>query len=173
MKRDERGFSLIILAVAVAISAIIAAGAGMSTVQIITGTQRNNDHATVIRQAQNLGSWFSRDVLTAQTINATDDLGTADDEFVIIYWKDWESGDTHDIRYVWFDDAGSLKYLQRKQITRDKNGIETGNTITLVAGNIYSANLTQQANIWCLSVETRSGQKSLTREYKISQRIKQ
>ncbi|MFC2033609.1 hypothetical protein ACFLUB_03750 [Chloroflexota bacterium] len=173
MIRDEHGFSLIILAVAVAISAVIAAGAGMTTVQVINGTQRNNDHATAIRQAQNLGSWFSRDALMAQTINATDDSGTADDEFVIIYWKDWESGDTHDIRYVWLDGADSLKYLQRKQITRDKNSIETGNTTTLVAGNVYSANLTQQTNTWCLSVETRSGQKSLIREYKIGQRLAQ
>ncbi len=173
MKRDESGFGLIGLAVAIAITAIIVAGAGMGTVQVIKGTQRNNDHMTVIRQAQNLGSWLSRDALMAQTINASDDAGTAEDEFVIMYWKDWENGDTHDIRYIWLDGANSLKIFKRKQLTNDKDGLEIGNTTTLIAHSIYSANLSQQGSTWWLSVETRSGQRSLMREYKINQRLEQ
>ena len=43
MKRNEKGFTLINLAVVIAISAIIAAGAGMTTAQIIQGSQRSND----------------------------------------------------------------------------------------------------------------------------------
>ena len=108
----------------------------------------------------------------AQTINATDDLGTDDVEFVVMNRKDWQSGDTDDIRYVWLDSADSLKKLKRKQLTCDKNGVEIGNKMTLVADNIYTANLSWQDGMWALSVEARSGEKSATREYKISQRLK-
>ena len=38
----------------------------------------------------------------AQSINITDDPETADIEFTIMPWKDWETGDTHDICYVLF-----------------------------------------------------------------------
>ncbi|MBA7658637.1 hypothetical protein ES703_66596 [subsurface metagenome] len=85
--------------------------------------------------------------------------------------KDWETGDTYDIRYIWFDSADSLKKLKRKQIIRDKDGLTTGNITTLVADNIYTADLSWQDGAWRLSVEAHSGEKSLTREYEISQRL--
>ena len=173
MKRGEKGFTLISLAVVIAISAIIAAGAGMTTAQIINGSQRNNEQATVIRQAQNVGYWVSRDVLTAQTVTSGDDSETADIEFLIAYWKDWETGDTYDIRYIWLDSDDALKKLKRKQVTCDDDGEETGNKTTLVADNIYTANLTCQDDIWKLSVEARSGERSVTREYRIVQRLEQ
>jgi len=170
MRRDEKGFIIINLAVVLAISAIIAVGAGMTTVQIIQGSQRTNDWTAVVRQAQNVGYWVSEDALTAQTITISDDPETTDVEFIIVYWKDWETGDTHDIRYVWLDSADSLKKLQRKHLTRDKNGVTTANKTALIADNICTANLTWQDGAWRLSIEARSGDKSATREYEISQR---
>ncbi len=171
MRRDEKGFSIISLAVAVAISAIIATGVGMTTVQILDVSRQSSDWATAVRQAQNVGYWVSQDALMAQTINATDDLGTTGEEFIIIAWKDWENGDVHDIRYFWLDSADALKKLKRQQITRDKEGVTTGNITTLVADNIYTADLSSQDDAWRLNVEARSGEKSLTREYEISRRI--
>lgn len=171
MRRDEGGFALINLAVAIAISAVIAAGAGMTTAQILKGSQQNSDWMTAVRQAQNAGYWVSQDALMAQDINISDDPETADEEFIIISWKDWETGDTHDIRYLWLDSADSLKKLKRKQIIRDKDGLTTGNITTLVADNIYTADLSWQDGAWRLSVEAHSGEKSLTREYEISQRL--
>ena len=171
MKRGEKGFTLINLAVAIAISAIIAAGASMTTAQILKGSQQNSDWATAVRQAQNVGYWVSQDALMAQTINATDDPGTADEEFIIVNWKDWETGDTYDTRYIWLDSADSLKKLKRRKITQDKDGVTTGNVTTLVADNIYTANLSWQGGAWRLSVEAHSGEKSLTREYEICRRL--
>ncbi|MFC1942129.1 type II secretion system protein J [Chloroflexota bacterium] len=171
MMVKEKGFGLISLAVAIAISAMVAAGAGMTSVHIIKGTERNEAHAEVIRQAHNLGRWFSRDALTAANITAGDDLGTANEEFITIYWKDWESGETCDIRYIWLDYIDSLKQLKRNQVKRDKDGGVTDNTTTLMAYNISSANLSQQDNLWILNVETRSGQKTSVKEYKIMKRL--
>jgi len=171
MKKGESGFTIIEVLVAIFISAIIVTGAGMTTIQIIKGSQHSSDWTTAIRQAQNVGYWVSYDALMAQTITIGDDPETGDDEFIIVAWKDWESGDTHDIRYVWLDSADSLKKLSRKQVTKDKDGVEIGNKTTFVADNIYTATLSWQDGAWTLSVETHSGDKSVSREYKINQRL--
>ena len=171
MSQNEKGFSLLTLAVVVAIAAMIAAGAGMTTLQIIRGTERNEDHVKTIRQAHNLGRWFSRDALAAENITAGDDPETADDEFITIYWKDWESGDTLDIRYIWLDDIDSLKQINRNQVKRDKDGAVTENITALIADSIYSATLSQQDDTWVLNLETRSGQKSSAQEYRIVKRL--
>jgi type II secretory pathway pseudopilin PulG len=172
MRRKEKGYGLLSLAVAVAIAAIIAAGAGMTSLQVIRGTERNEDHARVTQQACSLGRWFTRDALTVKNITVGDDPETVDDEeFLTIYWKDWESGDTYDIRYLWFDDVDSLKLIKRNQIMRDKDGAVIKNTTSLIADSIYSANLSQQDSTWILNLETRSGQQSSMQEYRITQRL--
>ncbi len=174
MKRGEKGMTVIEVIVAVAISAIISAVAVMTVAQIVRSSESNNDCTTTVRQAQNLGHWISRDVLMAQTVTAGDDPETTTDvEFITSTWLDWETGDTHDIRYLWFDSADSLKILKRNQVTRDMDGVEVENRTTLVADNIYAADFSFQDGIWRLSVETRSGDKSVTREYEIGYRLAQ
>jgi len=166
--------TLIEVIVAVAISAIISAVALMTVAQIVRSSESNNDCTTTIRQAQNLGHWISQDVLMAQTITVGDDPETTTDvEFITSTWMDWETGDTYDIRYLWFDSADSLKIVKRNQVTRDMDGVEVDNRTTLVANNIYAADLSFQDGIWTLSVETRSGDKSVTREYEIGYRLAQ
>lgn len=171
MRRKEKGFGLISLAVAIAIGALIAAGAGMTCLQIIKGTERNNTHAEVIQQAHNLGRWFSRDALMAESITAGNDPETGDDELLTIYWKDWESGDIFDIRYMWLDDVDSLKRLRRNQVRRDKEGDVAENITSLIAFSICSANLSQQNDTWILNVETHSGDKSSAQEYRTMKRL--
>jgi Tfp pilus assembly protein PilE len=173
MRRKEKGYGLLSLAVTVAIAAMIAAGAGMTSLQVIRGTERNEDHAKVTQQAHNVGRWFSRDALMSGNITAGDDPETGDDEFFTIYWKDWESGDTYDIRYIWLDDVDSLKKLKRNQVMRDKDGDIVENRASLIADSVYSANLSQQDDTWILSIETRSGQKSSVQEYRTMPRLKQ
>ena len=104
-------------------------------------------------------------------ITDNDDPGTVDEEFITLYWKDWESGDSFDIRYMLYDDADSLKLVKRNQVKRDKDGDITDNSTTLVADSIYSANVSQQTDTRILNVETRWGQTSSTREYKVVKRL--
>ena len=168
----EKGFSVINLAVAIAIAAIVAAGAGMTSIHIIRSTERNENHAKVVQQAQNLGRWFSRDAIMADNITAGDNPETGDDEeFITLYWKDWESGETFDIRYLWFDDVDSLKRIKRNLVMRDKEGDIIENFTSLIGYGISSANISQQDTMWILSVETHSGQKSTVKEYKVTKRL--
>ena len=172
MRRQEKGYSLLSLVTAVAIAAIIAAGAGMTSIQFIKGTERNEDNAKVTQQAHNLGRWFTRDALASGNITLGDDPETGDDEeFLTICWKDWESGDNYDIRYIWLDDINSLKKLKRSQVIRNKDGAVIGSKAQTMADSIYSANFSQQGSTWILNLETRSGQESSVQEYRITQRI--
>ena len=170
MNLNEKGFTIVEFMVASAIGALIALGGGMTVSQINSISESNIDLTTAIRQAQNVGSWVSQDVLMAQSITIEDDPETADTEFITISRKDWETGETRDIRYVLLDSVDSLKKVKRKQLTNDENGIEIDNRATLIADNIHTANLSWQGGIWILSVEARAGEKISIREFEISQR---
>ena len=171
MRRSESGFTVLELLVASAIAAIIGLGVFMTTVQIMQGSVSGNDRAVALRQAQNLGYWVNNDVMTARTIYVGDNITTGDEEFIITYWNDWETGDTHEMRYIYLESSDGLMKLKRNHVTHDRDGFETGNTMTFVADNIYSANLTATGSGWALNVETRSGANIATREYKIFQRF--
>ena len=170
MSRDERGFTIIELMVSIAVMGLITLGASMTTVQIIKGAQYNEDWMTAVRQTKNVGYWVNQDALMAQTIDTNDDPETAEIEFITAPWKDWETGEIHDVRYVWLDSTDSLKKLQRNHLTYDRDGIETGNKSTLVADNINAATLSWQNDMWRLSVEAYSGEVGITRTYEIGQR---
>jgi type II secretory pathway component PulJ len=171
--KGENGYSFIEVLLAVSVSALLAIGAGMTTAQIIMSSRLNSDWNVMLRQAQSVGQWVSQDALMVSTIDIGDDPGTEDVEFISLFWKDWENGDTSDTYYLWFDTADSLKLLERRQITRDNSGAVTSDTSSLVATNIYAATLTQQVNSWRLNVEARSGDRSVTREYEISRRLQE
>jgi len=171
MRKEEKGLSSVSLVVAVAVAAIIAVGAGITVTQILMGTDRNEQHIEAVRQAQNLGRFFSRDAMMADDITAGDDLETADEELVSMYWKDWANGDTCNVRYLWLDDVDSSKRVKRNVLERDKDGIVTDNTTTIIAYRIYSANITQDNDTWILNVETDLGSRNLLREYKVTDRL--
>jgi len=170
MRLNEKGFSIIELAVLIPVVALITLAVSMTVFQIIQATRLNIDWTTSVRQAQNVGDWISRDIMSAHTANASDDPGTTDIELVFMSKKDWVTGEFVNIRYIWSDSAGSLKKLKRLQLTEDKDGVQTGDKSTLIAGNIYSANLSSQSGIWVLNVEARSGERTTTREFAIDQR---
>lgn len=173
MKWNEKGFTLIEVLVATAITAMLGAGVAMTAGQIINSSQRNNDSAITVRHTQNIGYWVRQDALMAQSINITDDPETTDVEFIILNWKNWETGDIHNIRYILLDSADSLKKVQRKELTRDKDGVEIGNDTAFIADNINTANLSEQDGAWILSVEVVSGKKILAKTYRIGYRVEQ
>ena len=168
---NEKGFAVINLIVVIALSSIIALGAGMTTAQILKQTQLNEDYATVIRQAQNVGFSVSQDMMMARMVSNTDNITTSDVEFITIIWKDWESGYKHDIRYIWLDPVDSLKRVVKKHTIYNENGQEISSVNTLLADNIYSANLTKPNDAWKLTVEARSGSKTVIREYEANKRV--
>ncbi len=168
---SEKGFMFIQMIAVIAVSSMIALGAGVTTSQIVKQSQLSKDCATVVRQAQNVGFSVSQDMVMSRMVFNTDNTATPDAEFITIIWKDWESGYKHDVRYIWRDSADSLKKVFRKQTVYDENGLQTSSISTLLADNIYSANITQSNGAWRLTVEARSGEKSAIREYEVNRRV--
>jgi hypothetical protein len=156
---------------ALVISSILALGAGMTTVQIIRQAETSEEHSIVARQSQNLGFSVSQDMVMARMVSNSDNTVTPDTEFITLIWKDWETGYKYDVRYIWADDSAQLKEVFRKQAVFDETGQQVNTTSTLLANNIYTANLTRTGGAWLLTVESHSGDKVAVREYEINRRV--
>jgi len=126
MKPDEKGFTLIEVLVAIAITALIAGAASMTTFQLVNGTKRSNDHMTAVNQVGNAGYWVSRDAQMSENFTVEN---LTPPEFLVLGWTEEDIGYEHQVIYTLEAMPGSnLKRLMRN------HSINGGsNVITLVA----------------------------------------
>jgi len=66
--KGQRGFTLIEVIVALAITSLIGLGATVAAGQVLTQGARNSDYTTASRHAMNAAYWISRDAQMSQTI---------------------------------------------------------------------------------------------------------
>jgi prepilin-type N-terminal cleavage/methylation domain-containing protein len=151
--RNQRGFTLVELLVAIAITGIIGSTAAMSVQQVIMGTTLSNDKNTAINNVRNAGYWISRDVQMAQPskIKDSDELGANElaNELLYLGWQEW-GGSPHTVNYtlqdgeLWRDYDGG-KTLIAQYIKPKQNGVTdchwdgevlTGNITAQVSGKI-------------------------------------
>jgi prepilin-type N-terminal cleavage/methylation domain-containing protein len=141
MKNNQRGFTLIELIIAVAITALITGGITTALYQVYNVNTLNTNHMTATRQVQNAGFWISQDSQMAQIVVTADDAGTAETEFLILSWSGWDyeiDGDTGidyvEVRYSY--DAATSEVWRSEAITTtvyDSRGqfVETINSSSL------------------------------------------
>ena len=86
IRKDQRGFSLIELLAAMAISSIIVVGLVMTIFQLYNGHAQTSGEMNVIRQVQQAGYYISRDTQMASEVDPVDDPGTAEVEVVTLIW---------------------------------------------------------------------------------------
>jgi len=110
LKRDQKGFTLIELALAMAIGGIIAGAITMTIFQIVDSSGRTSNHMTAIRQAQSAGYWVTKDAQMAQVISTEDD---EDGLPLELSWTEW-GGAEHEVTYE----------LQGTDFVRQHNGEE-------------------------------------------------
>ncbi len=87
--KNQAGFTLVELLVAILITGFISLGASVSGVQLLNQTSRDTDYVAASRHAMNAIYWISRDVLMAQTIEGYAGFPQADD--LSLTWTDWEN----------------------------------------------------------------------------------
>lgn len=172
-QKVEKGFTLIEMAVAIAVLAMIALAATAVTFQALKATGQSNDRMTAIPQVQNAGYWVSRDAQMAESI-FVDNLQPS--KFIILNWKDYENGDTtyHSVTYFFEDLSDGIGKLKRKHWSSSAGADEE----TLIAQHIYydpgDSDNTSIAtyNSPELTVRLRAlfGDASVTREYKAVRR---
>lgn len=108
LKRGQRGFTLIELALAMAIGGIIAGAITMTIFQIVDSSGRTSNHMTAVRQAQSAGYWVTKDVHMAQVISTEED---EDGLPLEVSWTEWD-GTVNEVTYE----------LQGTDFVRDHNG---------------------------------------------------
>jgi prepilin-type N-terminal cleavage/methylation domain-containing protein len=119
MNRNQRGFTLIELMVAIAISSVITGGITMTIFQVIIGSARTNNHMIAVRQAQNAGYWVSHDAQMAQSIRIGDDPATPEIEFLTLKWTDWD--DTQNVVTYTREDMIAGDPTSPKQLKRSRS----------------------------------------------------
>jgi len=131
MKQSEKGFTLIELIGAVAVTALIALTVTAVTFQLIKVTERSNDQMTAIPQVQNAGYWISHDTRIAESVTV-DNL--EDQNFLILNWTDYEGGDPtyHSVTYFFEDLSDGIGKLKRNHWSS-----AGANDQTLIAQYIY------------------------------------
>lgn len=173
MKLGERGFTIVEMAVALAIIALLGSAASMATYQVIHGTERSNSQMTTMRQVQNAGYWISRDAQIAESIK-TDGLTYPD--FIFIAWteRDYQSDDIHHSATYYFDGlSGGVGKLMRHHWS--SAGLDEE---TLVAEYLYydpgdpanTSGASYQSPVLTVKLVSLFGDDREIREYKISRR---
>jgi len=168
--KNQRGVTLIELAIAIGITGSIMAGVSNGIFQIITINADSNAHMMAIKQVENALHWIGRDAQMAQIVETTDDPDPDVDKFPLtLRWTDWDNVDNvveYDI-----DDEGNL-------IRRHTQWVDTTESTVarLIDSDVDSTNCTWDSDARKLTLQITatipwSGQEaSETRTSEISPR---
>ena len=96
VNNNQKGFTMIEVVIAIAITAIITGGIIMTIFQVFDGNTRSSNHMIAVRQVQNAGYWVSHDTLMALSVEPTAD---PDGLPLTLTWTDW-NGDEHEVVYT-------------------------------------------------------------------------
>lgn len=110
LKKDQRGFTLIELVIAILLTGIITTAITMTVFQVFDMNTRTSNRMAAVRQVQNAGFWVSPDVQMAQDVPSG---GSGPLPFTLT-WTDWE-GKEHEVVYTLVNmPSGEFKRLQRE-----------------------------------------------------------
>ena len=156
--KGQKGYTLMEMAIAMAIGGVIAGAITMTIYQVINTSASTSNQMTVLRQIQSAGYWISSDVRGAHVITQTSD---ADGFPLALSWTDWD-GNVNTINYT----------IDGTDLVRDENG-----TPNVIAEFIESAGVSPVPyesgvltfNI-TVTVGAGSSAQSETRTYEITPR---
>jgi len=161
MKRGEGGFTLIEVMIAVAIMGIIMPVITMTTMTLVTNSQKAADHNIVLRQVQNAGYWISRDVQMAENVTLTDPSG-----FPLTLDIPVDMDENNDIRVDYLFDGNKLE----RQVF-DASGMTSQ---ILIAEHIHVADTifsTLDPETYKLTIKASKGEVVVETSYEVRKRL--
>jgi prepilin-type N-terminal cleavage/methylation domain-containing protein len=156
INKDQRGFTLTELILAICISAIITAFITLTIFQVITGSARTNNHMTAVRQAQSAGFWVSHDAMMAQVVTPTPDPDP--DGFPLaLTWTEW-GGTVNNVTYT----------LDGTELIRNHNGQQS--PVAQFIGSVEVSPRPYTSGVLTFTVTATVGKQSETRTYEVMPR---
>jgi prepilin-type N-terminal cleavage/methylation domain-containing protein len=181
-KKNERGFTLVELLVAIPIIGLLGLAAGAVLIQLLH-SDRVTDRMVAVRQAQAAGDRVSQDGVQAQYVTFGDDM-TDGDGFLVLTWSgEWvdDSGDyvrrTESVTYTMVSDH-ELYNLERHEVSSVKVGAAPTvptDVISTVAQHLDVSQMSCQwedteNTVFSFKVVSTVGAKTEERTYNISPR---
>ena len=179
INKNQSGFTLVELMIAVAVSGLIMLGIMLTTFQVFGGNLRSSGEMEVVRQAQNAGYWISRDAQMAKEVEP----GVSDGFPLTLTWYEYyyhednpadRDGKGFRVIYTLVDDKLKREYYEADE---DASGDVTFNPdpdyTTFVAEYIESINCVFVDGKLTLTVTASVGgwqPQSETREYEVKPR---
>ncbi|MFH0847843.1 MAG: prepilin-type N-terminal cleavage/methylation domain-containing protein [Chloroflexota bacterium] len=170
MRRGERGFTLVEIVVAAAISVLVAGGASLAIFQLLKDTERTNDHLSAVRNVENAAYWINHDTQMADNLNWESLTPPA---ILVLGWTDWgydEASVYHSVTYSIEDLSGGIGALKR----RHEDSLGSSEEL-MVADYVYydaadpvnTTQLSYARPVLTLKATTRLGESQETREFRI------
>ena len=156
--KDRRGFTLIEVLIALAITALIVSVVTMSIFQVFDINARSSSRMIAIKQVQNAGYWISHDARMTQQDPVIEKHG-GQLESITLTWTDLD-GNQHQVHYTIEGDS-----LQRSYSVNAEEPSEF-----IVAKNIDVIDCTFTDGALALTITATSQGASETREYEIMPR---
>jgi prepilin-type N-terminal cleavage/methylation domain-containing protein len=168
LKKDQRGFTMIELLVAIAIAGIITGGITAAIMQILTINTRASNHMICVRQVQQAGKEVSKDALQAQNVTYTKDP----DFLLTLAWTDWE-GSVNQVTYTITEDNELLRSHSVDGLRVIAQYIDPGGTSCACCSNQTGCHQGTCGNQEWLTfnVTAAVGTESETRVYEIDPRV--
>jgi prepilin-type N-terminal cleavage/methylation domain-containing protein len=118
LKKGERGFTLLELIIAVAITGLITTGVTTAIYQTFTLSTRTSNHMLVVREVQEAGYWVSLYAYTASDIEVTGDSGFP----MVLRWIDFETNKHHKVVFSLNSSGLRGSYYVNEVLDSEKTG---------------------------------------------------